>query len=167
MRLYRSPTRDIRTNLIDYHICMIRAAEAGKRAVLRERLGGYEPRWTQRVVLRDGTLTISPRWFVKWRNWARIAIVAAVAIGTWHSMGVPLMIPMAARYWVGGSGNVSDNANHWASSSGGAAGASKPGATDDVYFDANSDSGSAFTVTFDENTSWQSFDTPGWTRPLR
>lgn len=44
---------------------------------------------------------------------------------------------MATRYWVGGSGNWSSTAE-WATTSGGAPGASVPLATDDVVFDANS-----------------------------
>jgi hypothetical protein len=46
---------------------------------------------------------------------------------------------MATRYWVGGSGNwdATSTAN-WATSSGGAGGASAPTSADDVIFDANS-----------------------------
>jgi hypothetical protein len=57
---------------------------------------------------------------------------------------------MADRYWVGGTGNWSDTAK-WSTTSGGAGGASVPGSTDDVYFDANSSAG-AFTVSI-ESTS--------------
>jgi hypothetical protein len=56
---------------------------------------------------------------------------------------------MATRYWVGGSGNwdATSTAN-WATSSGGASGASAPTATDDVIFDAGSNVGvGTFTVT--------------------
>jgi hypothetical protein len=54
---------------------------------------------------------------------------------------------MADRYWVGGTGNWGDAAR-WSASSGGAGGASVPGANDDVYFDENSNVGTgAFTVT--------------------
>ncbi len=43
------------------------------------------------------------------------------------------------HYWVGGTGNWSDAANHWASTTGGAPGsAGVPGATDNAIFDANS-----------------------------
>lgn len=46
---------------------------------------------------------------------------------------------MAARYWVGGTGNWSDATNHWSDTSGGAPGAGfLPTSADDVYFDANS-----------------------------
>lgn len=45
---------------------------------------------------------------------------------------------MAAKYWVGGSGNWSDNTNHWSDTSGGSAGADAPGSGDDCIFDANS-----------------------------
>lgn len=56
---------------------------------------------------------------------------------------------MANRYWVGGSGtwNGTNTAN-WSASSGGASGASVPTAADNVFFDANSNTGTgAFTVT--------------------
>ena len=58
---------------------------------------------------------------------------------------------MANRYWVGGSGNWTDNTNHWSASSGGAPGASVPTSADDVYFNASSFSGGGQTVTL--NTS--------------
>ncbi|WP_316176207.1 hypothetical protein [Bradyrhizobium sp. SZCCHNRI1073] len=53
---------------------------------------------------------------------------------------------MAARFWVGGTGtwDASDT-THWASSSGGAGGASVPGTSDDVTFDGSS-GGSTVTV---------------------
>jgi hypothetical protein len=49
---------------------------------------------------------------------------------------------MALRYWVGGSGtwNTTSTAN-WSTSSGGASGASVPGASDVANFDANSGTG--------------------------
>jgi len=52
---------------------------------------------------------------------------------------------MADRYWVGGSGNWDDPLK-WSTTSGGAGGASVPTSPDDVYFDANSDTGSPFVV---------------------
>ena len=56
---------------------------------------------------------------------------------------------MATRYWVGGSGNWdATTTTNWDTTSGGAGGASAPTSTDDVVFDANSNTGtSAFTVT--------------------
>lgn len=49
---------------------------------------------------------------------------------------------------MGGSGNWnSTNTGNWSATSGGSSGASAPVSGDDVYFDANSDSGSGFTVT--------------------
>lgn len=56
---------------------------------------------------------------------------------------------MADRYWVGGTGTWSStNTANWSASSGGASGASVPTAADDVFFDANSNTGTtAFTVT--------------------
>jgi hypothetical protein len=44
---------------------------------------------------------------------------------------------MATRYWVGGDGNWTDTAK-WATTSGGAGGASVPTTSDDVVFDTNS-----------------------------
>lgn len=52
---------------------------------------------------------------------------------------------MANRYWVGGTGNWSDTAR-WSSTSGGAGGASVPTSADDVFFDANSGTGTATLV---------------------
>lgn len=53
---------------------------------------------------------------------------------------------MANRYWVGGTGNWSDTAR-WATTTGGAGGASVPGAADNAFFDANSGTGTATTTT--------------------
>lgn len=74
---------------------------------------------------------------------------------------------MATYYWVGSSGNWSDAANHWSNSSGGSPSASYlPTATDDVVFDANSNTGTgAFTVTVDGTSAspslCQDFSTGG------
>lgn len=56
---------------------------------------------------------------------------------------------MATRYWVGGSGTWdSSDTTHWSSSSGGSGGASVPTSSDNVVFDANSNTGTgSFTVT--------------------
>lgn len=49
---------------------------------------------------------------------------------------------MSARYWVGGTATWDATAgSKWATTSGGAGGASIPTSSDDVYFDANSGSG--------------------------
>lgn len=59
---------------------------------------------------------------------------------------------MANRFWVGGSGNWSDDTNHWASTSGGiAAGGNLPTSSDDVFFDSLSNA-TAYTVTIDATT---------------
>lgn len=55
---------------------------------------------------------------------------------------------MADRFWVGGTGNWSDNTNHWSATSGGAPGASLPTSADNAIFDANSNT-TAYTVTID------------------
>ena len=58
---------------------------------------------------------------------------------------------MADRFWVGGSGNWSDDDNHWATSTGGtAADGNKPTSSDIAIFDASSGTG---TCTIDENVS--------------
>ena len=56
---------------------------------------------------------------------------------------------MADRYWVGGTGTWdSTSTANWSTASGGSTGASVPTATDNVFFDANSNVGTgAFTVT--------------------
>ena len=56
---------------------------------------------------------------------------------------------MADRYWVLGTGSWSStNTANWSASSGGAGGASVPTASDNVFFDVNSNVGTgAFTVT--------------------
>jgi hypothetical protein len=61
---------------------------------------------------------------------------------------------MADRYWVGGSGTWSaSSTTNWASSSGGASGASAPTNADNVFFDANSNVGTgSFTVTVSATT---------------
>jgi hypothetical protein len=58
---------------------------------------------------------------------------------------------MASRYWVGGTGNWSDNTNHWSSSTGGSPGASKPTISDNVFFDVHSFSGISQVCTVDED----------------
>lgn len=54
---------------------------------------------------------------------------------------------MSNRYWVGGTGNWSDDDNHWASSSGGSpANGNLPTSSDDVFIDANSGFGGGGTI---------------------
>ena len=59
---------------------------------------------------------------------------------------------MANRYWVGGTGNWDGTTTHWAASSGGAAGASTPLSTDNVFFDANSGGGTITLSNHDPGT---------------
>lgn len=57
---------------------------------------------------------------------------------------------MADRYWVGGTGNWSDDDNHWASSSGGSpANGNLPTSSDDVFINANSGFGAGGTISVD------------------
>lgn len=53
------------------------------------------------------------------------------------------------RYWISGTGNVSDT-SHWSTSSGGSSGASMPIAQDTAVFDSNSFSAGGQTATWDE-----------------
>jgi hypothetical protein len=70
---------------------------------------------------------------------------------------------MANRYWVGGTGNWSDNTNHWSATSGGSPGASKPTSADNVYFDENSFTAEGQTVTIDEAANCLDMDWTGAT----
>lgn len=55
---------------------------------------------------------------------------------------------MASRYWVGGTGNWSDDDNHWASVSNGTpANGNLPTSSDDVFIDENSGFGGGGTIT--------------------
>ena len=64
---------------------------------------------------------------------------------------------MADRYWVGGSGTFATTAR-WAASSGGAGGQSAPTLNDNVFFDANSNTGTgAFTVTLGASPTFRNF----------
>lgn len=70
---------------------------------------------------------------------------------------------MAARYWVGGTGNWSDATNHWSDSSGGTPNASYlPTSADDVYFDNNSHT-TNFTVTLNQNSDCKDLNFSGLT----
>jgi hypothetical protein len=69
----------------------------------------------------------------------------------------------ADYYWVGGTGDWSDYANHWATTSGGATFQTQaPTPADDVYFDSNSFSASGQSANLDiataycNNFNWQS-----------
>lgn len=68
---------------------------------------------------------------------------------------------MANRYWVGGTADWNGTAGtKWATTSGGAGGASVPTSADDVFFDANSGSG---VVTLDSNGSCLNLNFTGFT----
>lgn len=66
---------------------------------------------------------------------------------------------MASRYWVGTDGSWSDTAN-WSDTTGGTGGFSVPTASDDVFFDASSGSG---TVTVDVSSVCDDLDFTGFT----
>src|SRR3990172_10492754 len=54
---------------------------------------------------------------------------------------------MANRYWVQGTGNWSDDDNHWATSSGGSpANGNLPTSSDDFFIDSSSGFGSGGTI---------------------
>lgn len=59
---------------------------------------------------------------------------------------------MAARYWVGGTGNWNDTA-HWSNASGGAGGQAVPTSADDVTMDGSSFSATGQIVTIDKTGS--------------
>jgi len=64
---------------------------------------------------------------------------------------LPVCTNAANYYWVGGSGNWSNYAAHWATTSGGGTFHTQvPSSLDDVFFDANSFSGPGQTVTADQ-----------------
>jgi hypothetical protein len=67
------------------------------------------------------------------------------------------------RYWVGGNGTWDSSTTNWSDTSGGTAGASAPTSTDNVIFDANSNSGTtAFTISNSAGTrSCYNFDASG------
>lgn len=58
----------------------------------------------------------------------------------------------ADLFWVNGTGNWSDAANHWSATSGGAPGATMPNAGDNVIFDDNSGLTSAATIVYVDTT---------------
>lgn len=69
---------------------------------------------------------------------------------------------MASRYWVGGTANWDGIAGtKWAATSGGAGGEAVPTAADDVFFDANSGSGTV--TTSGSSVSCKSITTTGFT----
>lgn len=96
----------------------------------------------------DGTLANGPTW------------VPGVA-----TSGAPTFTGCALNpnhYWVGGTGNWSDAANHWAKTSGGVPGsAGVPGATDNAIFDANSGLIAASVVTIDQLVEIDTLDFSG------
>lgn len=71
---------------------------------------------------------------------------------------------MANRYWVGGGGNTWDGTagTKWATTSGGAGGASVPTTADDVFFDANSPS----VIISTGNTGSRSLNCSGYTNTM-
>jgi hypothetical protein len=75
---------------------------------------------------------------------------------------------MPDRYWVGGTASWDGTAGtKWALTSGGAGGESVPTTADDVFFDANSNTGSAITVTIAAgNTGAKSINCTGFTRTI-
>lgn len=70
---------------------------------------------------------------------------------------------MADRFWVGGTGNWSDNVNHWSATSGGAPGASLPTSVDNVYFNALSFTSAGQTITVDVTANCLDMDWVGTT----
>lgn len=76
-----------------------------------------------------------------------ILVVLLIAGGIYFENNKRAYAAGVDRYWVGGSGNwTPTDTTHWSDVSGGTGGKSVPTAADNVYFDANSASGS-YTVT--------------------
>ena len=75
---------------------------------------------------------------------------------------------MPDRVWVGGTGTWDGTAGtKWSATSGGSGGASVPTTADDVFFNANSNTGSAITVTIATgNTGARSINCTGFTRTI-
>lgn len=75
---------------------------------------------------------------------------------------------MPDRFWVGGTGTWDGTAGtKWSATSGGSGGASIPTTADDVYFNANSNTASAITVTIATgNTGARSINCTGFTRTI-
>lgn len=90
-------------------------------------------------------------------------IISIVAILLIFIINITPVQAAVDRYWVGDSGNWSDNTNHWSASSGGAPGASKPTSADNVYFDSNSFTAGSQTVTLDETAYCFDMDWTGVT----
>lgn len=86
-----------------------------------------------------------------------ILVIAALCISM-----IPVFTVYAApadAYWVGGTGNTSDAAGHWAAVSGGAPGAGNaPDQTTNVHFDALSFGGAGQIVTVDAPLVVKDFD---------
>jgi hypothetical protein len=70
---------------------------------------------------------------------------------------------VATKYWVGGAGNWSDQANHWSLTSGGAGGGGTPTAADDVVVNAASGTGN---ITINTGAVCRSFNGTGATMGL-
>ncbi len=80
---------------------------------------------------------------------AGIATWAGTSIGDLGGNSNITFTSPVTRYWVGGTGNWSDQANHWASSTGGTPGATLPLPQDSAIFDSNSFIALGQTLTLD------------------
>ncbi len=87
-----------------------------------------------------------------------LKIIMRIGMALSVLLGSCLTTHAADYYWVGGTGNWSDFANHWADASGGAVfHTSVPSAADRVIFDANSFTAASQIVTVDVNTFCSDF----------
>lgn len=90
-----------------------------------------------------------------------------IQTGTVNTGGdIPFYLEQSALYWVGATGTWSSSATvgtaqYWALTSGGAGGVSIPASNTDVFFDANSDAGSPFTVTLGSTASCKNLTISG------
>lgn len=95
----------------------------------------------------------------------KFSVALSIDLGNNENLDFPVAPPAANDfYWIGDSGEWSDE-NHWSFSPGGAAANCIPTATDNVFFDENSFSAVGQTVTVDlpaiyfNNMSWTDPDT--------
>ena len=86
------------------------------------------------------------RSLLTWRFGLQVAAILIILAG---ASAAPTTAQAAERYWVGGSGNWSDDDTHWAATSGGApADGNVPTSADNAHFNADSNT-TAYTVTVD------------------
>jgi hypothetical protein len=123
----------------------VQSTLAGSPAILA-RSGGWAAAPLSYAVLQDLTFTDGSSGYP-----ANGAAAATASANLGGNAGITIIdLPVSDLYWVGGSGNWHDP-SHWASTSGGPAGATTcvPNVLTNVHFDANSFPTTGQTVTLD------------------